>query len=135
MTVWRRLDHVGLLVSDTDAALRYLGRTLGMKVVEQEELDIPPVRLTHLDAGPVTLQLVEPLPGNTTLGSYLEEHGEGLHHVCFEVDDLVVAVHSLSGGMDPDLIIEGDRRRSAFVPGQLVHGLRLELTQVREESR
>lgn len=132
MTVWRRLDHVGLVVADTEAALGYYVGTLGMRVVEQEELDVPPVRLTHLDAGEVTLQLVQPLPGNSALEGHLAQHGEGMHHVCFEVDDLFEAIRLLSGGQEPELVIEGRLRRSAFVPGPSWHGLRLELTQDRE---
>lgn len=81
------------------------------------------------------LQLVEPLPGNTVLAEFLASHGEGLHHVCFEVDDLVPAVRELSGGQDPDLVIEGKRRRSAFVPERAEHGLMIELTQERGRGR
>jgi methylmalonyl-CoA/ethylmalonyl-CoA epimerase len=135
VTVWRRLDHVGVVVADTEAALAYFCGQLGMRVLEAEELDVPPVRLTHLDAGEVTLQLVEPLAGNRELRAHLAEHGEGVHHICFEVGDLLPAIRELSGGRDPALVIEGARRRSAFVPGETVHGVRLELTQEREGSR
>lgn len=131
MSVWRRLDHVALVVRDTDSALAYFQGTLGMSVVETEELEVPPVRLTFLDAGGVTVQLVEPLAGNAVLNDHLAEHGEGLHHVCFEVDDLIPAVHQLSGGEDPELVIEGRRTRSAFVPNRNEHGLLIELTQER----
>ena len=64
MSVWRRLDHVALVIRDTERALQYFEGTLGMTVVETEELEKPPVRLTFLDAGGVTVQLVEPLAGN-----------------------------------------------------------------------
>lgn len=131
MSVWRGLDHVALVVRDTERALAYFEDTLGMKVVEAEELETPPVRLTFLDAGAVKLQLVEPLAGNAALEQFLAEHGEGLHHICFEVDDLMPAVRALSGGEDPELVIEGGRTRSAFVPNRNEHGLLIELTQER----
>jgi methylmalonyl-CoA/ethylmalonyl-CoA epimerase len=135
VSVWRRLDHVALVIRDTDRALEYFEGTLGMTVVETEELETPPVRLTFLDAGAVTVQLVEPLAGNAALTEYLAEHGEGLHHVCFEVDDLIPAVRQLSGGEDPELVIEGRRTRSAFVPNRNEHGLLIELTQERRRDR
>jgi catechol 2,3-dioxygenase-like lactoylglutathione lyase family enzyme len=50
MTVSRRLDHVAVAVVDTETALAHFPERLGMRV-EQEELDVPPVRLTCLDAG------------------------------------------------------------------------------------
>jgi methylmalonyl-CoA/ethylmalonyl-CoA epimerase len=131
VSVWRRFDHVALVVHDTESALEYFAGTLGMTVTDTEELETPPVRLTFLDAGGVTVQLVEPLAGNASLTEYLAEHGEGLHHVCFEVDDLIPAVRQLSGGADPELVIEGRRTRSAFVPNRNEHGLLIELTQQR----
>jgi methylmalonyl-CoA/ethylmalonyl-CoA epimerase len=128
----RRLDHVGLVVADTERALDYFSRQLGMEIVEQEDLEVPPVRVTFLSAGGVMVQLCEPLPGNAALKAHLAEHGEGLHHLCFEVDDLLAGIRELSSGAEPDLIIEGGHRRSAFVPGEIAHGLRLELTQERD---
>lgn len=81
------------------------------------------------------MQLVEPLAGNAALTEFLAKHGEGLHHVCFEVDDLIPAVRQLSGGEDPELVIEGRRMRSAFVPNRNGHGLLIELTQPRRPDR
>jgi methylmalonyl-CoA/ethylmalonyl-CoA epimerase len=134
VTVWKRLDHVGVVVADTACALTYFCEELGMSVVDQEELEVPPVRLTYLDAGEVTIQLVEPLPGNAALAAHLAEHGEGPHHICFEVDDLLGGIRALSGGAEPELIIEGRDRRSAFVPGRQHHGVMLELTADRQTT-
>jgi methylmalonyl-CoA epimerase len=134
VTLLRRLDHVGLVVRDTQSALDYFTGTLGMTVVETEDLEVPPVRLTFLEGGGAALQLVEPLVDGSPVGRFLAEHGEGLHHVCFEVDDLLQAVRALSGGDEPELVIEGQRRRSAFVPNRHEHGLLVELTQQREEA-
>lgn len=131
MSVWRGLDHVGLVVRDTQAALEYFTGKLGMRILEAEELEVPPVRLTFLDGGGATVQLVEPLAGNAVLSEFLAKHGEGLHHICFEVDDLIPAVEQLSGGDGPELVIEGRHRRSAFVPNRDEHGLLIELTQER----
>jgi methylmalonyl-CoA epimerase len=131
MTPWKRLDHVAIVVGDTDRAIEDFSTAFGATVVDQEELDDPPVRLTYLDVGAVTLQLVQPRPGNTELAEHLAAHGEGLHHVCFEVDDLLDAVRDLTGGREPELVIDGRGRRSAFLPGAPAHGLRIELTQLR----
>ncbi|MGH7956322.1 MAG: VOC family protein, partial [Opitutaceae bacterium] len=50
------------------------------------------IRLTHLDAGAVHLQLVEPLTASHPLQEWLKQHGAGLHHVCFKVDDVGAAL-------------------------------------------
>ena len=88
----RRLDHVAVLVRNTDDALSFYEGHLGLRVQSSEEIPMPHVRLTYLDAGNAYVQLVEPLDGTSPLAAQLDEHGEGLHHVCFGVDDVEAAL-------------------------------------------
>ena len=92
MTLVRRLDHVAIVVRSTAEALRFYEGHLGLHVQSSEEIDAPPVRLTYIDAGNAFLQLVEPLDDTSPIAAWLEQHGEGLHHVCFGVDDVEQAV-------------------------------------------
>ena len=96
MTHLRRLDHVAVLVRSTDEALEFYAGRLGLRVHSSEVIEQPHVRLTYLDAGNMFLQFVEPLDGDSPLTRWLEEHGEGLHHLCFGVDDVATAVRALS---------------------------------------
>ena len=63
VTLLRRLDHVAVLVRDTDEALRFYSGRLGLAVASSEEIPSPHVRLTYLDAGNAYIQLVQPLTG------------------------------------------------------------------------
>jgi methylmalonyl-CoA/ethylmalonyl-CoA epimerase len=129
VTLLRRLDHVAVLVRDTDEALRFYSGRLGLAVAASEEISSPHVRLTYLDAGNAYIQLVEPLTGNTPLTDWLDEHGEGLHHICFGVDDVAEAVGELS---DPGVAISlgsGRGRVSSFVSAAGSHGVRIECTE------
>ena len=101
MTPLRRLDHVALVVRDTDEALRFYRDRLGLRVASSEELPGQQVRLTHLDAGNAYIQLVEPLQLDSPLQSWLDEHGEGLHHLCFGVDDVDATPGWLDGRAKP----------------------------------
>ena len=77
----RRLDHIAVVVSDTEQALLHFRDRLGLRVAAVDEPPEVPVRLTYLDLGNTYLQLVEPLdPGHAT-AVWLAENGEGLHHV------------------------------------------------------
>ena len=96
MTLLRRLDHVAVVVRDTESALAFYSGKLGLSVASSEEVASPHVKLTYLDAGNAYLQLVEPLDDQSPLARWLDEHGEGLHHICFGVDDVEEAVASLS---------------------------------------
>jgi methylmalonyl-CoA/ethylmalonyl-CoA epimerase len=131
----RRLDHVAVLVRDTAAALADFSERLGLRVVHQDELEAPPVRLTYLDAGNAYLQLVEPLDPDSDLAHWLDEHGEGLHHICFGVDDVPEAVRVLAG-LDADEVRlgQGRGRVSGFVPDGRTHGVIIECTEFRRDE-
>ncbi len=129
MTPLRRLDHVAIAVRDTEQALEHFSGRLGLKVVASEERTIPPVRLTYLDAGNAFVQLVEPLDSDNPVAAFLAAHGEGLHHLCFGVDDVPEAARALTGNGAEPVIGGGRGRLSAFVPGEARHGVLIECTE------
>lgn len=86
------LDHLAIVVPDTEAALRLWRDTLGFPLLFSEDVNDATVRLTHLDLGNTHLQLVEPLTPDHPLQAWLEEHGSGLHHLCLKVEELDAAI-------------------------------------------
>ena len=122
----RRLDHVAVLVRSTEQALEYFSSRLELPVVASEERPELNVRLTYLSTGNAFLQLVEPLSESRPIAAQLAEHGEGIHHICFGSDDPVADASALGNGIAAP---GGGRGRvSAFVPGPIVHGVRVECT-------
>lgn len=128
MSLVRRLDHVAIAVTDTNRAVDELRDRLGLEVSSSEELARPPVRLTYLDAGNCFIQLVEPLDHSTEVARWLEEHGQGIHHVCFGVDSVSAAIAAISGGPAPSQLGSGRGRPAGFVP-YAVAGMRVECTE------
>jgi methylmalonyl-CoA/ethylmalonyl-CoA epimerase len=130
MDTIRRLDHIGIAVRSTKEALREFQGRLGLGVVHSEEIEQPNVRLTYLDCGNAFLQLVEPLDAESEIARWLDEHGEGIHHLCFGVDDVPRDVSALAGDDAPETRLGNGRGRiSAFVPGAPRHGVRVECTE------
>jgi methylmalonyl-CoA/ethylmalonyl-CoA epimerase len=129
VTPIRRLDHVAVLVRSTEEALRFYRDRLGLRMASSEEIDSPHVRLTYLDTGNAFLQLVEPLDGDSQLARWLDEYGEGLHHICFGVDDVPEAVASLSDDGASVTLGTGRGRVSSFVSAEGTHGVRVECTE------
>jgi methylmalonyl-CoA/ethylmalonyl-CoA epimerase len=125
----RRLDHVAVAVCDTEAALAHYRDHLGLKVVA---VDYPPevrVRLTYLDLGNAWLQLVEPLDPTHPLAAWLQAHGEGLHHICFGVDDVVSELQRIGPpGIPVPPLGSGRGRPAGFPAGEPPHGVRIECT-------
>lgn len=128
MTPLRRLDHVAIVVRSTEQALRFYAGRLGLPVASSEEISSPRARLTYLDTGNAYLQLVEPLDGDSQLSEWLDQHGEGLHHICFGVDDVAAAAAELSDPGSPVTLATGRGRPSCFVTAADSFGVRIECT-------
>ena len=130
MTPIRRLDHVAIAVHDTERALEHFSGHLGLRVISSEEIPRPRLRLTYLDAGNAMLQLVEPLDDDSAIATHLARSGEGLHHICFGVDEVAAGAAELSVQDGAEVIVGGGRGRlSAFVPGPRPHGVAIECTE------
>jgi methylmalonyl-CoA/ethylmalonyl-CoA epimerase len=81
-------DHIAIVGEDTDRALSVYRDKLGLPVAFSEIMEDQGVRLTHLEMGGCHLQLVQPLVEEHPLKEYLQEYGEGLHHLCFKVQNV-----------------------------------------------
>jgi methylmalonyl-CoA/ethylmalonyl-CoA epimerase len=130
--MFQGLDHIAIVVRDTDEALRFYRDTLGLPVLFSEVLEEQSVRLTHLDMGNTHLQLAEPLSETSPLSDFLRERGEGLHHFCFRVDSVPEAIAALPqrGLAARDAAPRrGPRgRQSAFVDPATTRGVLVEMT-------
>lgn len=93
---FRSLDHIAILVDDTETALKIWRDRVGLEVLFSEVVNQQTIRLTHLDLGNAHLQLVEPLVADHPLKQWLEAHGPGLHHFCLTVDDIDQAAGDLA---------------------------------------
>lgn len=124
---FERLDHVAILVQNTNDAVAYFSDELGLPVVHSEVIEELAVRLTYLNAGNVDIQLLEPLDPSGALAHSLMTQGEGLHHLCFGVGNPLECAEVLSGGSElaPG---RGRGRVSVFLP-RVQFGVRVELTQ------
>jgi len=82
------LDHLGVAVRRIEERLELYRDVLGLELLGVEEVPGEGARIAMLPAGRTRIELVEPSGSDTTVGRFLERRGEGIHHLCFEVDDL-----------------------------------------------
>jgi len=126
----RRLDHIAIAVRDTQTAIARFTQGYGLEMVVSEVIERPHVRLTYIDCGNCYIQLVEPLDSDGPIAEFLDELGEGLHHICFGVDDVVAGATALAAdGSAPAAVGSGRGRPAAFVAGDLPCGVRVEVTE------
>ena len=90
------LNHIAIVVPDLEkAALKYQ-QTLGAEVSEQQELIEHGVTLVFVQLANTKIELLHPLGANSPIRSFLERNpAGGIHHVCYEVDDISEAANLL----------------------------------------
>ena len=87
-----RLNHVAIAVPDLEAASAVYRDTLGARVSEPEDLPDHGVTVVFVTLPNTSIELVAPLGPDSPLAGFLERHPSGgMHHVCYEVDDIIAA--------------------------------------------
>ena len=91
----RHLDHVAVAVRDAAARLPLYRDLLGLELVRTEEVPGEKVRVTILGEGPGRLELLEPTASDSPVARFLDQRGEGIHHLCYRVDSVASACEQL----------------------------------------
>jgi methylmalonyl-CoA/ethylmalonyl-CoA epimerase len=93
--VFGRIDHIGVAVSDLDAAIALHEQTYGMPLVHRETVESQGVEAALLDVGESHVELLRPLSEDSPVGKFLAKRGPGLHHVAYGVSDVEAALAEL----------------------------------------
>jgi len=83
-----KVHHVGIVVHSADEALKFYRDALGLPVTADRVIDDQGVRGVLLQIGGSEIELLEPTRDDTGVARFLESRGEGMHHICFESDDV-----------------------------------------------
>ena len=128
-----RLDHIGIAVSDIDAALTFYRDALGLDVDSPEEVTSQRVRAHFIPAGDAALELLEATADDSPIAKYVSKRGPGLHHITLRVDDIRAALAQLKArGVR---LIDDEPRPGAhgslvaFIHPASAHGVLVELSQ------
>ncbi|UXN68290.1 methylmalonyl-CoA epimerase [Devosia neptuniae] len=94
-----RLNHIAIAVPDLAAAAAKYRDMLGAQVGAVQVLPEHGVNVVFIDTGNTKVELLEPLGEGSPIAGFLNRNpGGGMHHMCFEVPDLTVAVARLTAG-------------------------------------
>jgi methylmalonyl-CoA/ethylmalonyl-CoA epimerase len=128
----KKVDHVSIAVSNIQEGLKTFENLLGIKAGHVEEIPDKGVKAAMIMVGDVEIELIEPTKPDTGVAKFLEKKGEGIHHVCFEVDDVDKELQSLAA-RGVDLIDKQGRKGLAgkvgFVHPRSTKGVLVELAQ------
>lgn len=130
--MFKKLNHIGIGVRDVEQAAKLWTEVFGVKAK-------PPVterdmKVVMVPIGNILVELIAPIGDQGVMAKFLEKRGEGLHHLCFEVDDIHSAMKELvAKGME--LIDkeprEGAEGKIAFLHPKSTYGVLTEIVQVR----
>ena len=84
----KKIHHVGVVVRSADDALEFYRDALGLAVTADRVIEDQGVRGVLLQIGGSEIELLEPTRDDTGVARFLATRGEGMHHICFESDDV-----------------------------------------------
>ena len=84
----KKIHHVGIVVRSIATAYAFYRDTLSLPVHKEDIIQDQGVKAALLTIGASEIELLEPITPGTGVARFLEHRGEGLHHICFETDDV-----------------------------------------------
>ena len=130
----KKVDHIAILVPDLEGAKRFWVDALGLKLERVESVPEESVDIAFLPVGDSEIELLQPTDPESGVAKYLAKKGAGMHHLCFEVDDIEATLDRLRAA-DVPLITETAKvsnsgKKYAFVHPKGTGGVLVELYEL-----
>jgi len=134
MTKISKINHVAIVVEDLNHALKFWRDTLGLELEYIQDVPEQKSRVAFLQSGESEIELVEPTSNDSGIARYLQKRGPGMHHICFEVEDIDDSMEQLNE-KGIRLISESpqvgeDGNKYVFVHPESTHGVLVELYEL-----
>lgn len=130
-----KIAHIGIAVNDLDAAMALFRDALGLHVEYRRAVPEQGVEIVGLPVGESEIELLKPMSEEGGVARFLEQRGEGVHHICFEVDDIEAALRDMEAAgyrlIDRTPRVGKGGRRYAFVHPKGTHGVMIEFYERR----
>ncbi len=133
MAVVKKINHVAIVVGDVEGALTFWRDALGLKLDHLEDVPSQKSVVAFLPVGDSEVELVKPTSDEFGVARFLAERGGGMHHLCFEVDDINGMLDQLKSKgvrLINESPLELPGRKMAFVHPKSTGGVLVELYEV-----
>lgn len=127
------IDHIGIAIRNIRKVSEFYGGTLKLKI--SEPLDVPSqkVRIAFMEIGNTKLELICPLGEDSPVEKFIQKKGEGIHHICFQVDNIEEALGDLKEKgvklIDQNPRIGATGKKIAFLHPESSSGVLIELKE------
>jgi methylmalonyl-CoA/ethylmalonyl-CoA epimerase len=88
----KKINHIAIAVSNIEKAAKFYQDVLGLSLSDVEVVPAQKTRAGFFKIGETNIELVQPSETDSPLVKFLETKGQGIHHICFEVDDVEAEV-------------------------------------------
>ena len=132
-----RIDHIAIAVKSVDEAVKDYQSVLNIDQLEFEDVPIEKVKVAMLELEDTRIELMEPTSADSPIKKFLDERGEGIHHIAITADDIEKDVAKASEkGMK---MLGGLRsgsygRRITFIHPKSLHGVLTELCEAQQKE-
>lgn len=134
----KKISHIAVVVPELEEALTFWVDALGLSLSHVEHVVDQGVNVAFLPAGESDIELLEPIDSESGVARYLQKRGPGMHHICFEVDDIKATLARLKAAGVPlineEPTIGTGGKKIAFVHPKGTGGVLVELYQLTPEE-
>lgn len=133
----KKINHVAIVVRDIEASLSFWEDSLGLKLHHVEDVPSQASKVAFIPVGDSEIELVQPTSSESGMAAYLEKRGEGMHHLCVEVEDIEAKISELlAKGVkminETPSVLPG--RKMAFIHPKSCNGVLVELYQLTDTN-
>ena len=134
----RKINHIAIAVNNLEEAASFYQDVLGLTLSGVEVVSAQKTKVGFFKIGESNIELVQPAEPDSPLVKFLETKGPGIHHICFEVDDIETEVKAfLKKGatlIDQKPRPGAHQTKVAFVHPKSSNGVLIELCELPKES-
>ncbi len=91
----KKIEHLGIAVQSIDESLKIFESLLGSKCYKIESVESESVKTAFLMIGDSKIELLEATNPDSAIGKFLQKKGQGIHHIAFDVEDIVTEIERL----------------------------------------
>jgi methylmalonyl-CoA/ethylmalonyl-CoA epimerase len=130
----KQISHIAVVVPDLDEATKFWVDALGLSLEHMEHVEDQGVDVAFLPAGESDIELLEPVDPESGVARYLGKRGPGIHHICFEVEDIEETLARLKAAdvplIDERATIGTGGKKIAFIHPKGTGGVLVELYEL-----
>jgi methylmalonyl-CoA/ethylmalonyl-CoA epimerase len=129
----RKIEHIGIAVNSLEVSNLVFEKLFGAPAYKSELVESEGVKTSFFMNGPNKIELLEATHPESPIAKFLEKKGEGIHHIAFDVDDIVLEIARLK---EEGFVVlnevpkkGADNKLVAFLHPKTTNGVLIELCQ------